>query len=98
MRVIEDSETRRVELHREPLGVVLKPAPTTPLSTLRLGELVKDIVPPGVLNIIAGENDVGSAMTSHTAIRKISSIATPRPSRQDFSRPALLMQGRSAAP
>ena len=39
--------------------IVLKPAPTTPLSTLRLAELIAGIVPPGVLNVITDANDLG---------------------------------------
>ncbi|MBP8247029.1 MAG: aldehyde dehydrogenase family protein, partial [Phenylobacterium sp.] len=52
--------------------VVLKPAATTPLSTLRIAELVKDILPPGVLNVIADANDLGAAITAHPDIRKVS--------------------------
>mgnify|MGYP001455805864 CR=1 FL=1 len=52
--------------------VILKPAPTTPLTALKLGELIKDIVPPGVVNIIADANDLGGEMTKHPDIRKIS--------------------------
>jgi acyl-CoA reductase-like NAD-dependent aldehyde dehydrogenase len=52
--------------------VVLKPAATTPLSTLRFAALVKDLLPPGVLNVIADANDLGAAMTAHPDIRKIS--------------------------
>jgi acyl-CoA reductase-like NAD-dependent aldehyde dehydrogenase len=52
--------------------VVLKPAGTTPLTTLKLGALIKDLVPPGVLNIIADANDLGGEMTKHPDIRKIS--------------------------
>jgi len=52
--------------------VVLKPAPTTPLATLRFGELIKDAVPPGVVNIIADQNDLGGELTAHPDIRKIS--------------------------
>jgi acyl-CoA reductase-like NAD-dependent aldehyde dehydrogenase len=52
--------------------LIVKPAPTTPLSTLRFAELVKDILPKGVLNIIADANDLGDAMTRHPDIRKIS--------------------------
>lgn len=52
--------------------IVVKPAPTTPLTTLRLGELIKDLVPPGVLNIIADANDLGGALTAHPDVRKIS--------------------------
>ena len=37
--------------------IVLKPAPTTPLTTLRLGELIREIVPPGVLNVVSGDDN-----------------------------------------
>mgnify|MGYP003645099939 FL=1 len=100
VKVIDDSEGRKVELHRKPLGVigaivpwnfpmilmsfklppallagntvVLKPAPTTPLTSLKLGELIKDILPAGVVNIITDANDLGGALTAHPDVRKIS--------------------------
>lgn len=52
--------------------VILKPAPTTPLATLEFGRLVADLLPPGVLNVIADANDLGGEMTKHSGIRKIS--------------------------
>src|SRR5246500_4674028 len=52
--------------------LVVKPAPTTPLSTLHLAELVKDVLPKGVLNVITDDNDLGGEMTKHPDIRKIS--------------------------
>ncbi len=52
--------------------IVVKPAPTTPLSTLRLGEIIKDIVPAGVVNIVADANDLGGALTQHPDVRKVS--------------------------
>ena len=52
--------------------VILKPAATTPLTALKLGELIKDLVPPGVVNIITDANDLGGEMTKHPDIRKIS--------------------------
>lgn len=52
--------------------LVVKPAPTTPLSTLRLAELVKDALPPGVLNVIADANDLGPKISAHPKIRKVS--------------------------
>jgi acyl-CoA reductase-like NAD-dependent aldehyde dehydrogenase len=52
--------------------VVLKPAATTPLSTLRMAELIKDILPAGVLNVIADANDLGGELTAHPDVRKIS--------------------------
>jgi acyl-CoA reductase-like NAD-dependent aldehyde dehydrogenase len=59
--------------------VVLKPSPYTPLSTLRIGELVREVFPPGVLNILAGDDEFGQWMTEHPGIDKISftgSVAT----------------------
>jgi acyl-CoA reductase-like NAD-dependent aldehyde dehydrogenase len=52
--------------------LVVKPAPTTPLSTLRFAELVQGILPKGVLNVITDANDLGDEMTKHPDIRKIS--------------------------
>lgn len=52
--------------------LVVKPAPTTPLATLRLAELVKDALPPGVLNVIADANDLGPKLSTHPKIRKVS--------------------------
>lgn len=59
--------------------MVLKPSPYTPLSTLKLGELAMEIFPPGVLNILAGGNELGRWMTEHPEVDKISftgSVAT----------------------
>lgn len=52
--------------------VIVKPAPTTPLMTLKLGEIIRDLVPPGVVNIIADANDLGGELTKHPDIRKVS--------------------------
>ncbi|MGJ7531441.1 aldehyde dehydrogenase family protein [Variovorax sp. GB1P17] len=61
--------------------VVIKPAPTTPLTTLFLGELCHTIFPAGVVNVIADRNDLGACMTNHPGIAKVSftgSTATGR--------------------
>jgi acyl-CoA reductase-like NAD-dependent aldehyde dehydrogenase len=52
--------------------IVIKPAPTTPLTTLRIGELCAEIFPAGVVNIITDHNDLGAALTAHPDIAKIS--------------------------
>lgn len=51
--------------------VVVKTAPTTPLTTLRLGELFAGIVPAGVLNILSGGNDAGAALVAHPDVAKV---------------------------
>jgi acyl-CoA reductase-like NAD-dependent aldehyde dehydrogenase len=61
--------------------VIVKPAPTTPLTTLRLGELIADLVPAGVVNVIADVNELGDALTRHEDVRKVAftgSAATGR--------------------
>jgi len=52
--------------------VVLKPSPYTPLTTLRLGALLRDVFPKGVLNVLAGDDELGQWMTEHPGIDKIS--------------------------
>lgn len=51
--------------------LVLKPSPFTPLATLKLGELIKEVLPPGVVNVISGDDALGPAMTAHAGIDKI---------------------------
>lgn len=61
--------------------VVIKPAPTTPLTTLRLAALFADILPAGVINTVTGDGVIGSALTAHGGIDKLSftgSTATGR--------------------
>lgn len=100
VEVTEDSETRRIEVHHDPLGVicaivpwnfpfllacwkiapallagntlVLKPSPFTPLCTLKLGELLRETLPAGVLNVISGGDELGPMMTVHPGFAKIS--------------------------
>lgn len=99
IEVLEDTDSKRVELHRKPLGVVgsitpwnwpfmiaawhimpairsgnavvSKPSGFTPLNTLRLVEIINEVAPPGLVNIVTGEVGIGSAMTGHLDIRKI---------------------------
>lgn len=61
--------------------MVVKPAPTTPLTTLLFGELCCEILPAGVINIICDENDLGGLLTAHPDIAKVAftgSTATGR--------------------
>ena len=56
-----------------PLGsVVLKPAEQTPTSIMALMELIKDTVPPGVLNVVTGYGtEAGAALTQSKGIAKV---------------------------
>ena len=52
--------------------VVLKPAEQTPLSALRLGELLQEAgVPQGVVNIVTGFGDAGAALAAHNDVDKV---------------------------
>ncbi len=46
---------------------VLKPSDTTPVSTVRMAELITEagILPPGVLNVVTGDRDTGKALVEH---------------------------------
>jgi acyl-CoA reductase-like NAD-dependent aldehyde dehydrogenase len=99
VEVIEDSETKRIERHRQPLGVVAsitpwnwplmiavwhimpalragnvvisKPSEYTPLSTLRLCEIIQQEVPAGVISIVVGAGEIGEALSSHPDVQKV---------------------------
>ncbi|BFM09547.1 aldehyde dehydrogenase family protein [Halioxenophilus aromaticivorans] len=51
--------------------VVIKPSPYTPITTLRMVELANSVLPPGVLNAITGDGEVGNLLTSHPQIAKV---------------------------
>lgn len=51
---------------------ILKPAPTTPATSLMLGELAKDIFPAGVFNVVTDLNDLGPTFADHPDVAKIS--------------------------
>src|SRR5215469_6678656 len=51
--------------------VIIKPSPFTPLSTLRLVELMNQVLPPGVVNSVTGGPEVGNHMALHPGIDKI---------------------------
>ncbi len=102
VKILQDDNEGRVEMHRKPVGVigsitpwnfplmiaiwhilpalrtgntvVIKPSPNTPLATLRLVELINEVLPAGVVNIVTGEDkevNIGAAMSAHEDIRKI---------------------------
>ena len=53
--------------------VILKPSPHTALSALRFGELVKDVVPKGVINVVSGSNSrAAQGLMEHPGIPRMS--------------------------
>ena len=52
--------------------VVLKPAETTPLTALLLGQVMQDVeLPPGVVNIVTGAGETGSLVVTHPDVNKV---------------------------
>jgi acyl-CoA reductase-like NAD-dependent aldehyde dehydrogenase len=99
VKILQDNNEGRIELHRKSIGVVgsitpwnwplmiaiwhiipairagntvvNKPSPFTPLSTLRMIALMQEVLPPGVVNCVAGEDFLGARMSDHSGIGKI---------------------------
>jgi acyl-CoA reductase-like NAD-dependent aldehyde dehydrogenase len=58
---------------------IIKPSPFTPLTTLRIGEILREILPAGVVSVLSGGDELGALLTAHPGIDKISftgSVAT----------------------
>ena len=51
--------------------VVAKPSEYTPLTVLKAMHLISDLLPPGVVNIVTGNGELGAAISSHSDIDKI---------------------------
>ena len=84
--------------------MVLKPSPYTPRSTLLMGEILSEVLPPGVLNVVSGGDELGKWMTSHPVPRKVSftgSVATGKHVNQsaapDLKRVTLELGGNDPA-
>ena len=56
--------------------VVMKPPEQAPLSSLRLAELIGDILPPGVFNLVPGGREAGAALASHRDVAMIALIGS----------------------
>ena len=55
--------------------VIMKPSEHTSLSSLRLAELISDVLPPGVMNMVTGwGHTAGDAMVAHPGIRRLAFI------------------------
>jgi betaine-aldehyde dehydrogenase len=58
--------------------IVLKPAETTPLTTLKFAEWCADILPPGVFNVIGGHGKpAGSELVTHPDVEMVSLTGSP---------------------
>ena len=84
--------------------MVVKPSPYTPLVSLKVGELLRGVLPDGVLNVLSGGDDLGPMMTAHPGFAKISftgSTATGKrvmeTAARDLKRVTLELGGNDAA-
>jgi acyl-CoA reductase-like NAD-dependent aldehyde dehydrogenase len=84
--------------------IVLKPSPYTPLSSLKVAEMLRGVLPDGVLNVVSGGDELGAWMTAHPTARKISftgSIETGKKvaaaAAPDLKRVTLELGGNDAA-
>lgn len=67
--------------------VVLKPSPRTPLTTLHLGRMLAQVLPPGVLTVLTGRDPLGEYLVAHPGIRRV-----------DFTGSAVTGKRMAAAP
>ncbi|GAA3928063.1 gamma-aminobutyraldehyde dehydrogenase [Actinoplanes auranticolor] len=58
--------------------VVLKPADTTPVTTVMLAEIAAEFLPPGVFNVVVGDRDTGRALVAHPTPRMVSITGSVR--------------------
>src|SRR5690606_35766329 len=53
--------------------VIIKPSEHAAVGSLRYGELLSSILPPGVINVISGlGRDIGDALVAHKGVHKVS--------------------------
>jgi aldehyde dehydrogenase (NAD+) len=77
--------------------VILKPAETTPLTALKLAELMRDAdLPPGVVNILTGAGETGAALVAHAGVDKIAFTGPRSASRSCGGWPAAASTTRSS--
>jgi acyl-CoA reductase-like NAD-dependent aldehyde dehydrogenase len=60
-------------------AIIIKPSPFTPYSSLKVVELAQQVFPPGLIQVLGGDDKLGPALVAHPDIHKISftgSIAT----------------------
>ena len=58
--------------------MVLKPADTTPVATVRMAELMAEVLPAGVFNVVCGDRDTGRALVEHPVPAMVSVTGSVR--------------------
>jgi aldehyde dehydrogenase (NAD+) len=85
--------------------VVLKPAPTTPLASYLLGDIAQEIgLPPGVLNILAADREIGAHLVANPGVDKVAFTGSTAAGKrileicsQRVARATMELGGKSAA-
>ena len=84
--------------------LVLKPSPFTPLTTLRLGALLGEVLPPGVVNVVSGGDEVGRRLVEDPRVRMVTLTGSTSTGREvaavagrDLKRLTLELGGNDAA-
>lgn len=62
--------------------MVLKPSPYAPLATLVLGQVLAEVLPPGVLNVVSGPDPLGARLVGHRTPRAVSFTGAPATGRR----------------
>jgi betaine-aldehyde dehydrogenase len=62
--------------------VVLKPAETTPVTSVLMAEIIAEHTPPGVVNVVCGDRDTGRALVAHPVPRMVSVTGSVRAGRE----------------
>lgn len=57
-------------------SIVVKPPEQAPLSTLRLAEIIGNILPDGVFNVVCGDRSCGEALVTHPRVSKVALIGS----------------------
>jgi len=80
-------------------AVAVKPPEQAPLSALRLAELIGDLLPPGVFNVVPGDRETGAALAAHRDVAMVAIIGSVKAGRavmraaSDTVKPLLLELG-----
>jgi betaine-aldehyde dehydrogenase len=82
--------------------VVLKPSDTTPVSTLKLAEILGEVLPPGVFNVVTGDRETGALVVGHPAAQMVAitgsvgaGMAVARSAADDLKRVHLELGGKA---
>lgn len=75
-------------------AVVLKPPESCPLALIRSVEMIMDLLPPGILNLVTGlPNEIGDALTGHPDVGKIGFTGSIASARKIMSQAARTLKG-----